>query len=120
MTATLFLGIWLASYRLSRIVIKDAILDGPREYFFRWFPPDAEHAKLRMAKLPNGKRYWTGDVTPRRPVSKVGQFFTCAWCVGFYLSGLVILVVSHQHSIPLPVLWWFATSTAVGLTAKVD
>lgn len=101
MSLSLFVLVWLTAYRLTRLVVKDTILDGPRKRWFKRFPPDSNYGKLY-----------------NRPVSKWGQLISCAWCSGLYMSGLVVLCVSQFEVMPLPLLWWFATSSAVGLTAK--
>lgn len=117
MTALAFIGTWLAAYRICRLIISDSILDSPREGFYRRFPPDAEHAKLRKYKTPQ-HTYWRPELAPWRKISKWGQLVSCYWCIGFWVSGATVLVVSHLTTVNLPVLWWLATSTAVGLTHR--
>lgn len=100
----LFIGIALCSYRLWRLLGKDVILERPRKWLYRKFPPDAGTAKLVNAPRT---RY-------------LGVLIHCPWCSGFWISGFVVAAVTCFVSMPLPVLWWFATSTAVGLIAKLD
>lgn len=102
MTITLFVGVWLASYRLWKLLAKDVIFDKPRKWFFRRFPPDPATAALVKASR----------------VSYLGVFIACAWCSGAWLSFAVVAVVCQVQSIPLPVMWGLATSAAVGLVAK--
>lgn len=113
-----FLGAWLAAFRATRVITKDSLFERQREWFFRWYPPDIEHASLRPAKSEGGTRYWIQDPAPRRRISKWGQLIECPFCCGFYISGLTVLILQHWVSVELPVMWWLAISSAVGLTAK--
>lgn len=99
--AVLFVILWLATYRVTRLFVADSVLDGPRERLFARWPPDDDYA-----------------ADNRRPVSKLGQLFNCWFCIGFWLSGAVVVVSVQYVSVPLPVLWWWAVSGAVGLTGK--
>lgn len=104
MTLVLFIGIALCSYRITRLFTKDSLFDGPRKRWFKRFPPDTAHARIANTKS----------------ISKWGQLVQCPFCIGFWVSGLVVLVVAQCVDLPLPLLWWFATSTAVGLIARAD
>lgn len=114
----LFVGAYLSAFRVTRLVTKDSLFERQREWFFRWYPPDEDHACLRPAKTEDGTRYWVKDSSPRRRVSKWGQLIECPFCIGFYLSGLTVLILQHYVSVGLPVMWWMAISSAVGLTSK--
>jgi hypothetical protein len=105
-TLALFLGISLCAYRLTRLITKDSLFDNQRKAWLKRFPPDTAHARAA------GKR--------ASDVSKWGQLIVCAWCIGAWISGLVVAIVSIVGNVPLPILWWFATSTAVGLIARLD
>lgn len=48
---------------------------------------------------------------------KVVQPLRCAWCAGFWISLVVVVLVDSLHGLPLPVLWVLAVSTGVGLIA---
>lgn len=107
MTLVLFVGISLAAYRLTRLFTKDSLFDNQRKAWLKRFPPDTAHARA-SGKKPSD-------------VSKWGQLVVCPWCIGAWISGLVVAIVSIFVSVPLPLLWWFATSTVVGLIgAKLD
>ena len=120
--AFLFLLTSLAAFRITRIITLDTITEGPREWFLLRFPPDPEHARLHKAKHRIDGRTviaWVPDSTGQtRKISKLGILVSCPWCVGFHISGLVVAVVANLTSVPLPVLWWFAVSAAVGLIAR--
>lgn len=139
----LFLVLAGAAYRLTRLVTTDSILDRPRDWWFLHFPPNREWARryrvvwneargewndagvwfpmiLRVRKPNGGMRVsWNLAPSPRRKTSKLGQLVECPWCIGFWLSGLVVALADHYASIPLPLAWWWALSAAVGLAAKV-
>lgn len=88
----LFILIVLASYRMQRILTED-----------QW-PPSV----------------WLRDWVVRKwgTDSSTAYFATCPWCVGFWASGLVVLVVGLWGSIPAPLLWWGASSAVVGFLAE--
>lgn len=117
MTLTLFIGLWLAAHRVTRFVLDDSITDSLRIQLYLRFPPDDAFRSMHRVTLPNGKREWQ-PVGPARPISKIGEFFYCYWCLGFWVSGAVVLAVMQFVSIPLPLLWWPAVSSAVALTAR--
>jgi hypothetical protein len=113
-----FLGAWLAAFRATRVITKDSLFKRQREWFFRWYPPNEEWAKLRPSRLDDGTRSWIQDPAPRRRISKWGQLIECPFCSGFYVSGLTVLLLQHWVSVKFPVMWWLAISAAVGLAAK--
>lgn len=118
MTPMLAVGMWLAAYRLTRFVTRDTLIERPRHWFFLRFPPDSDYTTMERAQTPEGVTYWRQSPAPLRPISKLGELFDCPWCFGFWVCGVVVGVVQQFLSIPLPVLWWLALSSAVGLTAR--
>lgn len=119
MTAVLFVGMWLAAYRVTRLITDDTLLNRPREWFFRRYPPDADYASLQRKTLSeSGASYWQRESSPVRKVSMWGELMWCAYCIGFWISGAVVALVNVFVSVRVPVLWWWATSAAVGLTAR--
>lgn len=88
------IGLWLATYRVSRLIVADTITVKPRTLLLML---------LHSNNHPG-----------------LAKGLTCHWCEGFWLSGIAVLIVANLTSIPLPVMWWFAISTAVGLTGKLD
>jgi hypothetical protein len=105
----------LAAYRLTRFVVDDSLLQGPRRWVFRRFPPDqvwvagfqAEHGRERPHKL--------------------GQLLDCTYCTGFWMAGLVLLVVwalgylnaDPVESFMFVALWW-ALAGAQALLNAID
>lgn len=88
----LFLLISLASYRLWRIPGRDT-----------W--PPAEAFRGWLERRTGKDSAWT-------------DFVTCPFCAGFWITGMVVLVVAQVASVPLPVLQWFAAAAVVGLIGK--
>lgn len=39
----------------------------------------------------------------------------CVWCVGVYISAVVVGITSFFADLPLPVLWWGAVAGFVGI-----
>lgn len=82
----LLIGI-LAAYRITRLIIEDEVLDAPRNAVF-------ERIK------PNGYLY---------------TLLTCYWCLGFWVSILVVGLIWLFPTVAPWVLAPFALSAAVGL-----
>lgn len=68
----------LAGYRLTRLVVKDAILNRPRALLLRHAP------------------------------AKVIEGTLCPWCVSAYLTAAVVALVVVWGSVELPVVVWLA------------
>lgn len=115
------LVLWLGvcAYRLTRVVTLDTFTEPLRERLYDRWPPDYERSGWRYeADLKALIKRAPG--TARPPVHWVGQLVECPWCIGFWLSGLVVLVAALVGDVPLPVLAWLAVSTLVGLIGEVD
>jgi hypothetical protein len=54
----------LATYRLSRLVTRDELLSGPREWLWKKFPPES---------------------------TKIGYWLTCIWCVSVWSASLFVI-----------------------------
>lgn len=88
----LFVILVLASYRLTRLITTD-----------EW-PPS---------------RWFRDKVVARYgPQSTPAYLVTCPWCMGAWVAALVVLATSLWRPVPLPVLWWAAISSLVGLMAE--
>jgi hypothetical protein len=79
-----------AAARISVLVVRDTILDRPREWFFLRYPP-IDNPML-------GYRYQTldreGRVLPAgapREASMLGELFTCTRCVTVWATGIIYL-----------------------------
>lgn len=88
---TMLLLTALAAHRLTRLVVEDTILDGPRMWLVN-----------------------------RAPDGKIATLITCPWCAGFWLSGVVVLLVAATTNLPLPLLVWPAVATVVGLLSLLE
>lgn len=98
-----FVVLALVAFRFYRLIGEDTILDRPRSWVLGlsgWDPKD---------EAPDTyKKEW-------------GEFITCPWCAGFWISGLATLtwaLVDDWPGVVSFVLTWFALSATVGLIAK--
>lgn len=48
-------------------------------------------------------------------IPHVEPLVSCYWCIGFWLSGLTVLIVKQFYGLGYPFLSWFAVSSLVGL-----
>lgn len=88
-----FLVLSLAAYRLTRLIIRDTIVDSLRNKVWDRFPPES---------------------------TKIGYLISCPWCMGFWFSlGLYFCYTI----VPLQTLWIshvLALSAVVGLLTALD
>jgi uncharacterized protein DUF1360 len=105
MSWLLLVGMALATFRLTRLVVEDD------------FPPvELGRAWVRSVRPvqnkegdPNGWRWWWG-----------GELVSCYWCASGWISGGTVLIVWALHGMALPVLWWFAVWGLATLTYKAQ
>lgn len=87
----------LACYRITRIVTRD---DLP------WL------ASIRTR---------TYEAVQRRHGLEWADGLTCAWCAGWWVTAVATAWLDYLVGVPIPVLWWLATATTVGLIgARLD
>lgn len=92
----------VASFRIWRLLAEDDILDGPRMWLLR---------------LP---RDWgDGDAIPEQYREKWAMFFTCPWCLGFWVSLGVYLSWIQWTEWTLMIAVVATISAAVGLIRGV-
>lgn len=88
-----FIVLALAAYRLTRVIVEDTVAEWLREAVW--------------------KRY--------DPSTAIGYLFTCYWCMGFWVSSLVVLA---YIIVPVPTMVIsaiFAVSAVVGIiAARID
>lgn len=90
-----FVVICLAAYRVTRLVTTDDIALRPR--------------------------LWLTEKLEATRFSSYTKGITCPWCVGFWISLVIVLVSNIYVRIPYPALYVGAVSTVVGLIGgKID
>src|SRR5688572_26212138 len=105
----------LAAYRLTRLVttdkITEPIFDKIRQRLeIRWIRRHAENDEDR-ARLFSQTEYFN---------SKLAFLLSCAWCLGFWVSGVVTVILSMAYGLHYPILTWLAMSTVVGFLGNID
>lgn len=92
MTWLLLVGMALATFRLTRLVVEDD------------FPPiEAARGWVRslrpVVRKPDQEvRWWWG-----------GELVSCYWCASGWISGGMVVTIWGLQGMALPVLWWLAT-----------
>jgi hypothetical protein len=122
--ALVFALMSLATYRLTRLVTRDTILDKPREFFFDHFPPSGERAAVKVdwdewANRPAGGAFMVPRKEPGK-VSTLGQLVECHWCVSVWMTGFVVGAALPLVSLPLPALWFGAVACGAGMLGRFD
>lgn len=85
------------TYRISRFIVLDSLIDGPRDRIADWLERHSD------------PRPWNPHVVFR----KVGELLECPWCITIWVAGAV--VATHHHVVdPLPVPVWMWLTTATG------
>lgn len=97
----------LASYRITRLVTTDKIAE-PFTERIRWFFERRWEAKHPEA-VPGDE--WN---------SKLAFLLSCPWCLGFWVSGVVTVILSVAYGLNYPILTWLAMSTVVGFLGRID
>lgn len=105
----------LAVYRLTRLLTRDRITDKARLAIYRW-------ACLRAnpwAKTPEDRVLVLRNIaTNATPEPLLAYYVTCPWCVGMWVSALIVGVDALVlGNLPYPVLLWLAASAVTGLLA---
>lgn len=54
----------LATYRLTRLIIRDELFSRPRDWFWKKFPPES---------------------------SQLGYLLTCVWCMSVWTGSLIVI-----------------------------
>lgn len=78
----------LAVYRISRLLIEDKLLERPRNWLWKHFPPES---------------------------TMIGYFFTCYWCTSIWTATIVVICYTLFPVVTIIVAMVFAISAAVGL-----
>lgn len=92
LNAYVFIVICLASYRITRLLTRDVITEGFRNWYWKKFPPES---------------------------SKLGYLLTCEWCLSIWVASLMYLFAMIT-SVTLAVATVFAISAVVGLLTAYE
>jgi hypothetical protein len=87
-----FIVLSLAAYRLTRLVIKDTIVESLRQLVLRRLPIE----------------------------SRVTELLACFWCTGFWAAILVYVAWRLQPSLTMVMCVPLAISSLVGLMSMLD
>lgn len=93
MTPIEFIILGLAVFRLTRLFTRDTILSGPRDRFFKRFPPHS---------------------------SQLGYLLTCEWCLSIWLGSLFYLSSTIAPAPTRVIATILALSAVTGLLAAYE
>ena len=82
----------LASYRLTRLIVIDAIFDEVREWFF---------TKLDFKKLKGSDNTF---VNRNLLAQKLSYLLQCTWCTGVWVSAFVYWLWTQGYTLPIYIL----------------
>lgn len=105
-----FLFIFLATFRITRLVTTDAVpFEEAREKFVhRWGTyDDATDKTVSISGKPTS---WA--------MRKIAYLWECDWCASMWVAALVVIATMQVTSIPLPVLVALSASAFTGIAAK--
>jgi hypothetical protein len=103
-----FLLALLAAYRVTRLVTTDKIAEPVTERIRWWF-----------------ERRWHEKHNERGSAdewnSKWAYMLSCPWCLGFWVSGVMSVLLSVAYGFDyLTIIGWLAMSAGIGLIARLD
>lgn len=88
MTTLEFVVMGLATYRITRLVIRDELLARPRNFFWKKFPPEK---------------------------SLLGYLLTCPWCISIWVASILLISSIIIPEVTYAVGVVFALSAIAGL-----
>ena len=88
MTTLEFVVMGLATYRITRLVIRDELLARPRNFFWKKFPPEK---------------------------SLLGYLLTCPWCISIWVASILLISSIIIPEVTYAVGVVFALSAVAGL-----
>jgi hypothetical protein len=97
----------LAAYRVTRLVTTDKITE-----------PIFDKIRFGLERRWYAKHGPVGSDTHFN--SKLAFLLSCAWCLGFWVSGVVTVILSMAYGLHYPILTWLAMSTVVGFLGNID
>jgi hypothetical protein len=87
-----FIILGLATYRLTRLITRDVIMDGFRNWFWKKWSPEK---------------------------SKLGYLLTCEWCLSIWVASL-FYISAMITSVTIAVAGVFALSAVAGLLTAYE
>lgn len=96
----------LAAYRVTRLVTTDKITE-----------PVMERIRWGLERRWHRKHDGGSDTEWN---SKLAYLLSCPWCLGFWVSGVVTVILSMAYGLHYPILTWLAMSTVVGFLGNID
>ncbi|MGG0410551.1 DUF1360 domain-containing protein [Peribacillus simplex] len=105
---TLFIILGLASFRLTRLIVFDKIMEPLRRPFFREIEEKNEEGDVEIFLMPKEKGL----------LGWFGQLLSCFWCVGVWVS-LFLVFLYIQHWFISDVLILILAVAAVGAIIEV-
>jgi hypothetical protein len=87
-----FVILALATYRITRLVTRDVITEGFRNWFWTKFPPESK---------------------------KLGYLLTCEWCLSIWVASLLV-ASAMITSVTIAVAGVFALSAVAGLLTAYE
>ena len=105
----------LAAYRVTRLVTTDKITEPIFEPIrqrleIKWIDRHAGDDE-NLSHLYGKSETWN---------SKLAFLLSCPWCLGFWVSGVVTVILSVAYGLHYPILTWLAMSTVVGFLGNID
>lgn len=98
---TIAILIAFASYRLTRFITRDKIIEPWRSFAQCWF-----------------ERKWLeqeGHEESDEWQSPVAYLLSCDWCTSIWVAGLVTFITWIAVDVPAPILVWLSASAVAGL-----
>lgn len=105
-TWLLVLLVFLATHRLTRLVVADEIplVKAPRDAIVNWLDPDRPK---RRAPLGGFGR-------------SIAYLITCPWCMSGWTGGAIVWATAYLVDLPVPWLVWAAASSFTGWAASAE
>lgn len=91
-----------------RLIARDSLLDGPRNWFWRKFPYEGFQEPDQTKRPKRGRNVWSGGAWYCQKGTKLGELVYCHYCLSWWVAvaqiGLyllipnVILLLSLAHA----------------------
>lgn len=109
----------LATFRLTRLVSKDVIVRGPREWLIARSYRHERDAPPGSQPIDPGD--WDAFAASDDNAPKLAKLLTCPWCVGVWMAAGVTALRSWLEDPWSPVAWIAAVAAVAGaLTVATD